>query len=151
MQISFDVKNLEKNLKKLGKIQADEILLDGLERLTDLFENKVGLEARNVVYSYRPKTSTYIRTGRLLGGRGKATGGGKPNTQKIDKYTTKVEANPMLKGASFNYAPYVNAGAGWMKRVGPRPFWDISVDWVKKSGLRKVREEIMERIKKITK
>lgn len=147
MDISLNLKKFEK-VKSLFNSQAfDKIAQKGLVRLGQLAETKIGLEARNTVYSYEPKTDDYIRTGRLLGGRG-GLGDPRPSKKQIDPETIKIEANPMLKGASYNYAPDVNDGTGWMKGVGPRPFWDDSEEWIKTKGLKKSVDFIKKEIEK---
>jgi len=146
MRVSIKIDGLEHLLKKLDPKNADKILKKGLEALVDSVENRVGLEASQTVYSYRPKTTNYIRTGRLLGGRGKATSGGKPNTQKINDFTYKVEANPKLKGASIDYAPFVNFGT---KNMVPRPFFTNSIDWGKREGVKIANREMLKLIKSL--
>lgn len=149
MQANITIKGLNEQLKRLDPKNADRIAKFGLTRLVGRFENRVGLEADKTVYSYKPKTNTYQRTGRLLGGRGRAMGGGKPDTKKLNDYTVRAEANPMLKGASFNYAPFVEAGKGWMRRVGARPFWTNSVNWTKTTGIKLTQKEMSDEIKKL--
>lgn len=149
MQASISIQGMDKQLKRLDPKNADRIAKFGLLNLVDSFENKVGDEADKTVYSYKPKTNTYNRTGRLLGGRGKANGSRKPNLTKINDYTVKVEANPMLKGATFNYAPFVEAGKGWMTKVGPRPFWSNSITWAKAEGVKIAQREMSKEIKKL--
>lgn len=151
MQVSIKLEGMDKILKKLDPKIAEDILTFGLERLRDRFENRVGLEANQTVYSYKPKTNSYKRTGRLLGGRGKANAGGKPNSKRIDKFNILVEANPMLKGAKFNYAKAVNDGIGWMKKVGSRPFWTNSINWTNTRGRQQTYQEMKKKIEAINK
>ena len=149
MQASISIRGLNQQLRRLDPKNADRIAKFGLTRLVDRFENRVGIEAERTVYSYKPKTNTYQRTGRLLGGRGKAMGGGKPDSKKLNDYTVRVQANPMLKGATFNYAPKVNDGTGWMRRVGARPFWTNSVNWTKSTGIKLTQKDMSGEIKKL--
>lgn len=149
MQASISIKGLNQQLKRLDPKNAERIAKFGLTRLVGKFETRVGLEADKTVYSYKPKTNTYKRTGRLLGGRGKANSGGKPDSKKLNDYTVRVQANPMLKGATFNYAPFVEAGKGWMTKVGPRPFWSNSVNWTKSTGIKLTQKEMSSEIKKL--
>lgn len=95
--------------------------------VVEYVENRIGLNARKNVYSYRG-SGTYRRTGRLLGGRGDGRNGGLPSVTKVNAGHYVVEANPKLKGATFNYAPAVEYGTGWMKNVGARPFMKPSFD-----------------------
>lgn len=146
MQISISIKGIDRLTKRLDPVKVKEATEYGVKALTNRFENRVGLEANQTVYSYRPKTQTYNRTGRLLGGRGKAMSGGKPYTKKLSPETYKVEANPQLKGANFNYAPKVNNGDGWMKNVGPRPFWDNAVKWTETKGKQQTLKEMKKKL-----
>ncbi len=113
-----------------------------VNRVAGYAENRMGLNASKDVYSYEPKKPTYKRTGRLLGGRGSSLSGGMPVRTNLDSLEIKLEANPKLKGASFNYAPYVNAGTGWMKGVGKRPFFDNTVKETQEKAPNLAREEL---------
>jgi hypothetical protein len=85
----------------------------------------------------------------LLGGRGSSLSAGLPLSTQISKYTIKIEANPMLKGADFNYAPAVNDGTGWMIKVGARPFWDNSISWARNQGMQLVQKRLSQKISKL--
>jgi len=138
MQVSFNTKELQKVMAKLEPSQYQDVLGKGLKRLGGLAETRIGLEARKTVYSYKPKNpNAYRRTGNLLGGRG-GLSNPKPNSKRLDKNTIQIKADATLRGAKFNYSPFVNAGTGWMRRVGARPFWDNSVEWIKSTGIKKV-------------
>lgn len=147
IDISLNTTEFDKLSKKLEPSQYVKILQNGIDRMGGLAENRLGLESSKTVYSYVPKTNKYVRTGRLLGGR-VGVGSGLPSKVKIDKNTIKIEANPMLKGADYNYAPDVNKGTGLMKRVGPRPFFDNALKWLQTSGLKIAVKEIKENINK---
>lgn len=138
--INIQVSGIKEAKARFSDTKPKTILTSSLKRLVEYCENRVGLNARNLVYSYVPKTKGYKRTGNLLGGRGNGLSGGKPATTQLNPLSYKVEANPQLKGASFNYAPYVNSGKGWMKKVGPRPFWTRSVEETKREAPRILKE-----------
>jgi HK97 gp10 family phage protein len=111
---------------------AQRVLLgvsSDMQGLVEYTENRIGINARKNVYSYKPKTSGYVRRGRLLGGRGSALSGGKPNTIKVSDNHFIIEANPQLKGAKTNYAPFVEDGT---KRMPARPFVQPSFDEAQK-------------------
>ncbi len=98
-----------------------------VKRIAGYAENRMGLNADKIVYSYVPRTPKFTRTGRLLGGRGSSLSGGFPARTEVSNLEIHLEANPQLKGARFNYAPSVNDGTGAMRGVGPRPFFDVTV------------------------
>ena len=136
--------------KILEPSRYKSVLKKGLQVLGGLAETRIGLEAVKTVYSYIPKTNSYRRTGRLLGGRGRLSNA-TPNKEQVDDNTIKIVANPQLRGAKFNYAPFVNAGKGWMKRVGARPFWDNSITWIESKGVKRATEEMKKELKNILK
>lgn len=81
-----------------------------VKRISGFAENRMGLNATKFVYSIPPKTNSYKRKGRLLGGRGTALSGGLPAKTLISPLEIKLEANSKLKGAKVNYSPAVNDG-----------------------------------------
>jgi HK97 gp10 family phage protein len=120
-------KEVEEQLKN-----AERVLLgisSDMQGLVEYTENRIGINARKNVYSYKPVTSNYRRTGRLLGGRGDGRAGGLPSTTKIGTNHFVVEANPQLKGAKQNYAVYVEFGTS---RMSARPFVEPSFDEAQK-------------------
>jgi hypothetical protein len=138
----------EKEAKaKFSSARGKEALEEGLQALVKFGENRIGLNASTIVYGYKPKTNKYVRKGFLLGGRGGTGTGRKPNRLRLNSLAYELEANPQLKGAKFNYAPYVNSGKGWMKRVGPRPFWDVSVKEIQSEAPRFLKEAINNKFK----
>lgn len=126
---------------RFSSSKGKKVLSASLKRLVEFCENKIGLNAYYIVYGYKPKTANYVRTGRLLGGRGNGLSGGKPATTQLNDLAYQVEANPRLKGASFNYASYVDRGKGWMRKVGPRPFWRVSIRQTQQEAPRILSQE----------
>jgi hypothetical protein len=150
MEISFNQKELQKIQSILKPQQYNNVIEKALTRLGGDSETRIGLEAHKTVYSYKPKTNRYVRKGRLLGGRG-GLSNAKPYKERLDKNTIEIKADATLRGAKFNYSPFVNAGKGWMKRVGARPFWDNSIKWIKAIGVKKVLDNLKKDIDKILK
>jgi hypothetical protein len=132
----FDSKT-KKMLKKLDG-GVNELMSQVVNRVAGYGENQIGLQAKKDVYSYIPKTDSYRRTGRLLGGRTSSL----PHRENLKPGKIKLEANAKLRGASFNYSPYVNSGTGWMKRVGARPFWDNAIKNTKDKLPNLIKEQI---------
>lgn len=149
--VTFDQKQLRSITRKLEPRRYRLALDKGLTAFGGLAETRIGLEANKTVYSYEPKDpEAYRRTGRLLGGRG-GLSNGKPNKKRLSLDTIKIEANPRLKGARFNYAPWVNAGKGYMKGVGERPFWDNAYKWIESKGVERALERMKKAVDKIIK
>lgn len=112
------------NLKSV----APNIATEAVKEVALYAETRIGVNANKFVYS-KPASPTYVRTGRLLGGRGSAfSGGGKPARVNHGPQHVELMANPQLKGASTNYAPFVNKGT---RMMAARPFFDISVSETK--------------------
>lgn len=156
---------LEKALKLFDADKYLHILQKALPKFAGMVENRVGIQAQADVYSYKPKTNQYTRTGRLLGGRKGVGSSARPKRTVIDVNTIKIEANPMLKGASLNYAPIVNDGYNGTftvkahtrggksisahtrtAKMQPRPFWDNSVKWAGKQGIKSINKQIIKEI-----
>jgi hypothetical protein len=142
--IKISLIGMEDAKVKFSSERGKLTLEHAIHQLALFGESRIGLNASTIVYGYKPRTNFYTRTGRLLGGRG---GGRKPNREKINRFTYALEANPTFKGAKFNYAPYVNSGKGWMKRVGPRPFWDVSVKEIQANAPRFLKEALNKEFK----
>jgi hypothetical protein len=106
IKIQLDKGAVRQLQRKFGN-DFQKKLSEHLDTIVEYAENQMGRQARADVYSYVPKTNAYRRTGRLLGGRGSSVSSPLPAVKKINRLTTKITADPRLKGAGYNYAPIV--------------------------------------------
>jgi hypothetical protein len=134
--------NLQRFLDKGVEAPVKQVV----KRVAGYAENRMGLNANQIVYSYTPKTNRYKRTGRLLGGRGSSLGGGFPAKRQINPTTIELEANPQLKGARSNYAVFVNEGTD---RMPARPFFDRTVDETQEKAPELAKEILDKHISKL--
>ena len=120
--------NLQVKIDKLTNLNLDKQIV---REIAIYGEQRIGLQARQVVYSH-PPSPRYRRTGRLLGGRSSALTSGTP---RVTAKGTQVllEANPQFRGAKVNYARFVNSGT---RRMKARPFWDTAMEDLKQNANR---------------
>jgi hypothetical protein len=160
--ISFKKEEFIK-LESFFKKGIKEPAQNAVNRVVGYASNRMGLNAKQIVYAYKPKTERYKRTGNLLGGRGDALAGGLPDLQ-VGDLKSKITANPQIKGAKTNYAPAVNDGFNGVQNVKPfkrknrkggistvkahtrrmnipaRPFFDTTIQETEKETPRLVNE-----------
>lgn len=89
---------IPKNLLKLDKV-VNNALSDTFKTISLESDRVIGQNLQRYVYSYVPKTKNYKRTGRLLRGR---------RGKMISRQAYKIESNPQIAGARYNYASIVN-------------------------------------------
>lgn len=124
--------DLQVRIDKLTNLEMDKRIV---KEIASYGEQRIGLQARQVVYS-APPSPRYKRTGRLLGGRASAMTSGTP---RVTRKGTQIllEANPQFRGAKVNYARFVNAGT---KKMPARPFWDTAMEDLKQNADRIINE-----------
>lgn len=106
--ISIEIKQSDlKKMKERFGVGYEKKLVEHVDKIVSFAENQMGRQVRADVYSYKPKTNSYRRTGNLLGGRSSSVNSPAPHVERLSKTSAKVTADPRLKGAKFNYAPIV--------------------------------------------
>lgn len=91
-----------------------KVLTKSVRDTANYSENQLGVNLQKMVYADKIGDS-YVFTGRLLKGR---------KARQVSPLEIQIESNPMIAGASVNYAAVVNDGYKFMRG---RPFFDQTV------------------------